>query len=1002
MTDYLKEARKAKREGDYSKAGDLFYLAGEQKSALECYVAGNHLFLAARLLEKTGDLKSAARYYIQCGKHLEAAEIYANKLHDFRTASLMYEKHGDLGRASEMAERGGEIIRAALMAEQADFKERAANLYLRAKKYERAAEVYFRHLKQLLSEKQEKGFLDSHQTRLHKFGNAAGLLYLRLKNYDKAAYCFEETEHFDKAAECYALAGQPEKAARLYHRLQEYDKAYQVLSKLGEKAQNRELMGDVCFQLKRFSEAADFYLLAGRPVQAAEALEQGKELHRAALLFENAEDYDRAADIYLQLNEKGRAAELFEKAKNLTYAARLYEETGRIENAIACLTTSGQSLRAAQLLIKRDEMQQAVAVLQGIPPDHDDHTEACALLGTLFYGMGMYSVAIQKFQEAIGNRPIGRDNMDVYYEMALAWEKANYYSKAREIYEKVLAIQWGYRDALGRLDRIKTSNLIDGASDHTSSASTKRILAGRYELMERLSRDAFGQMYKAQDTSLGRTVMIRRLPEQDENITRSLVEQTRVVSALTHSNILAIYDSGKDGNVYFICTEFVDGPTLRDHLAKQHPDVSEICEIATQTCLGLAYAHKKGVLHRCLAPENIYVGAGTQVKIANFGFDTKTERSSTLITKQYLSPEQILGQKPDVCSDLYSFGVVLYEMLYGAPPFSGQDVENQHLKKMPVFQESSQRWTPTFLVKIIQKCMEKDRQMRYQSADEIVEELEVADIVPGMVLNERYEIIKELGTGGMGHVYQARDRDLDEIVALKVLRAEISADPIIQKRFTREIKVARMITHPNVVKVFDIGKYKGNRYISMEFIQGTSLDEWLKTHPNTDIRVLLSILAKVIQGVQAAHTQGIMHRDLKPQNVILDRSLNPRVLDFGIARSKENMDATSSGQILGSPKYMSPEQIQGKDLDIRTDIYSLGIMMFLVFTGQEPFTGDEPRAIIMKHLTQPPPDMLKINPGIPAWLERVVMKAMEKDRNQRYASLKEMLDDLRRGYENLR
>lgn len=1002
MTDYLKEARKAKREGDYSKAGDLFFLGGEEKSALECYLAGNHLFLAARLLEKTGDLKGAAKYYIQCGKHLEAAEIYAHKLRDFRTASLMYEKHGDLGRASEMAERGGEIIRAALMAEQADFKERAANLYMRAKKYERAAEVYLRYLKQLLAEKAEKGFLDSHQTRLRKFGNAAGLLYLRLKNYDKAAYCFEETEYYDKAAECYALAGQPEKAAQLYFKLQEYDKAYQVLSRLGEKAQNRELLGDICFHLKKYSEAADYYLLVGRPLLAAEALEQGKDLHRAALLFENAEDYDRAAEIYLRLNEKGKAAELFEKAKNLTYAARLYEETGRVENAINCLTASGQFLRAAQLLIKGEDVPKAVSILQAIPPDHDDHVEACALLGALFTGMGMYSVAIQKFMEAVGDKPLGRENMDIYFEMAVAWEKANYYSKARDIYEKILAIQWGYRDALNRLDRIKNSNLLDGATDATNSGSTHRILAGRYELMERISRDSFGQLYKAQDNSLGRIVMIRRLPEQDENFTRSLVEQTRVVSGLTHSNILAIYDSGKDGSHYYICTEFVDGPSLRDYLTRERPDVSAICEIATQVCLGLSYAHKKGVLHRCLSPENIYIGSGNQVKIANFGFDTRTEKSSTLIAKQYWSPEHILGQKVDVRSDLYSFGVVLYEIMYGAPPFSGQDVENQHLKNTPSFQESSQRWTPSFLIKIIQKCLEKDSEMRYQTAEEIVEELEVADIVPGMVLNERYEIVKELGTGGMGHVYQARDRDLDEIVALKVLRAEISADPVIQKRFTREIKVSRMITHPNVVKVFDIGKYKGNRYISMEFIQGTSLDDWLRMHPNTDIRVLLSILAKIIQGVQAAHAQGIMHRDLKPQNVILDRSLNPRVLDFGIARSKEHVDATSSGQILGSPKYMSPEQIQGKDLDARTDIYSLGIMMFLIFTGQEPFTGDEPRAIIMKHLTQPPPDMLKINPAIPAWLERIVMKAMEKDRDHRYASLKEMLDDLRKGYENLR
>jgi serine/threonine-protein kinase len=252
----------------------------------------------------------------------------------------------------------------------------------------------------------------------------------------------------------------------------------------------------------------------------------------------------------------------------------------------------------------------------------------------------------------------------------------------------------------------------------------------------------------------------------------------------------------------------------------------------------------------------------------------------------------------------------------------------------------------------------------------------------------------------MGHVYQARDRDLDEIVALKVMRAEVSADPVIQKRFLREIKVTRMIAHPNVVKVFDTGKYKGNRYISMEFIEGINLDEWIKKN-KIDIRISLTVLAKILQGVQAAHLQGVVHRDLKPQNILLDKLLTPPELDFGIARSKDNVDATS-GQVLGSPKYMSPEQIQGKDIDARSDIYALGVIMFLLFTGEEPFVGEDPRSIIMRHLTQPPPSLCKSNPAAPELLETIVFKALEKERNHRYASVKELIDDLKKGIETQR
>lgn len=1002
MTDYIKEARKAKREGDYSKAGDFFSLAGDTKSAMEMYLKGGHHALAARLEEKGGDPKTAAKYYVQAGKFLDAAEIYF-KLKDYRTASVMFEKHGDNSRASEMAEKAGDLVRAAMLAEQADQLERAGALFVQAQRYEKAADVYYRILEQLVREKEEKGYVESHRARLAKFGSTAANLFFRLKNYAKAAWCFEQAPNEVRAAECYTLAEQPEKAAQLYFKIQKYEQAYDVLSGIGEDCTNKELYADICFHVSRFHEAGELYLLAGHTLRAAESFEEGKSFFRAAMLYEGLEDYAKAGEQYLKMNETQRAAELYEKSKNFEYAAKLYEEAGSLDKAIECLTDAGQILQAAELLIKRDETQKAISLLQNISREHDDYPEACRMLGNLFSRLEMYSVAIQKFEDAIHKQPLSRENIDTYYGMGVAYEKGGFYTKAREIYEKIVAVQLGYKDALSRIQAIKNMILNDtvSAADMTPTAS-RRVVASRYELVEKLGRDEFGTLYKGHDMSLARPVLLRRMEMMDENSTRNIMEQTKLVAALSHSNILAIYDSGKDDDRYFVCMEYVDGQTLRNYLSKGPLDISEICEIASQICLGLAYAHQRSIVHYFLSPENIYVSSGRQIKIANFGLEVRAERGHTLTMKQYTSPEQILAHKPDRRADFYALGIILYEMLYGTAPFTGQDVELQHVKKVLSFPENSQRWAPQFLLKIIQRCLQKDRQKRYSTAEEILVDLEVADIVPGMVLNERYEIIKELGTGGMGRVYQARDRDLDEVVALKVLRAEISVDPLIQKRFVREIKVARMITHPYVVKVFDIGKYKGNRYISMEYIQGTNLDEWLKNNQGIDMRLKLTVLAKIIQGLQAAHSQGIIHRDLKPQNVLLDRSMNPHVLDFGIARSKDHVDATASGQVMGSPKYMSPEQIQGKDLDKRADIYSLGVMMYYMFAGEEPFTGEDPRSIIMKHLTQPPQPMRSINPEVPPWLETIAMKTLEKDRNQRYSNLKEVLDDLKRGYETQR
>jgi serine/threonine protein kinase len=1000
MSDYLKEARKAKRQKDYSKAGDFFYLAGDEKNAMDMYVQGGYFGLAARMLEKSGQWKEAAKYYVQAGKISDAAEIYSGKLKDYRTASAMFEKNGDILRASEMAEKAGDLPRAAFLAEKADLLDRAAHLYVQAQKYERAADVYFRRFKQLHAEREEKGFLQSHRTRMLKVGHAAGTLYLRFKKYEQAAEAFELVENYSKAAECYSLTNQWEKAAEIYYRLQDYESAYQLLIRLGDQLTNKELLADICFHEGKFLEAGELYLQIGRRPRAAESFERAQDYQRAAHYYEELDDYPKAAELCLRMQDYKRAAELFEKAKNFEQAAHYYEQAEMVDRAIECLVRSRKSIRAAKLLLEREHIQQAISILQQVQAEDDDYVEACVLLGQLFTQMEMYSVAQEKFKEAIRDQPLSKNNIQIYYGLALAYEKGAHYSKSREIYEKIVSVDLDYNDALKRLQYIKTSNLLDGvrASSDFTPTGVKRILASRYELVEKLSKDPFGTLYKAQDTVLARSVMIRRFPEQDKNITRNILEQTRIVSGLIHSNILTIYDSGKDEDHYFICMEYVDGPTLRQRLASGPLDISEVCEMISQICLGLTFAHKKKVVHKNLCPENIYCASGNHVKIANFGIDAKWEKGSTLVFKQYSSPERILGQKVDARTDIYSLGVLLYEMLYGKAPFSGQDVELQHLKQAPSFPDTSPLPVPVFLLKIMQKCLHKDPKRRYSNGEQILEELEVADIVAGMVLNQRYEIIQEIGLGGMGHVYKARDRDLDEIVALKVLRAEISADPVIQKRFLREIKVTRMVAHPYVVKVFDTGKYKGNRYISMEYIEGISLDEWLRK-AKPDFNTMLAVLAKVMQGVQAAHTQGIIHRDLKPQNVLMDKTLIPHVLDFGIARSMDNVDATS-GQIMGSPKYMSPEQIQGKDLDARSDQYALGVLMFYMFTGEEPFTGEDPRTIVLKHLSQPPPDMLKLNPELPSWLHKIILKTLEKDRNERYSSLKEVLEDLRKGYES--
>jgi serine/threonine-protein kinase len=233
-------------------------------------------------------------------------------------------------------------------------------------------------------------------------------------------------------------------------------------------------------------------------------------------------------------------------------------------------------------------------------------------------------------------------------------------------------------------------------------------------------------------------------------------------------------------------------------------------------------------------------------------------------------------------------------------------------------------------------------------------------------------------------------------VALKVLRSG-DAEGRQVERFLREIKMTRRISHPNVVKVFDLGSWKEHKYITMEYIEGVNLEQWVRLQSRLDIPEAIRMLVAVAQGIESAHALGIIHRDIKPQNILLKDGKVPKVLDFGIARASEGGDMTTSGFVMGSPKYMSPEQVQAMPLDARTDIYSMGVLMYFVFTGREPFVGDTPSVIAYKHIGEAPRPPREINPAIPDWLNDIILKALAKDREQRFASADELARALQSG-----
>jgi serine/threonine-protein kinase len=265
----------------------------------------------------------------------------------------------------------------------------------------------------------------------------------------------------------------------------------------------------------------------------------------------------------------------------------------------------------------------------------------------------------------------------------------------------------------------------------------------------------------------------------------------------------------------------------------------------------------------------------------------------------------------------------------------------------------------------------------------------------GALFAGRYEIQALLGKGGMGVVYKALDRDLDDLVAIKTLRSEaLSADPTLLDRFKQEIRLARRITHPNILRTHDLGESGGLRFISMEFVKGITLKQLLDQDELLPVPVALRIAKQMCAGLAAAHEVGVIHRDIKPQNILIEPGGGLKIMDFGIARLTEDRGMTATGTVVGTPDYMSPEQARGLPLDFRSDIYSTGVVLYEMFTGFLPFEGDTGLAVVLKHVQERPPAPQSKNPRIDPRIAAIVLKCLQKNPADRYQSINELYEAL--------
>jgi len=577
----------------------------------------------------------------------------------------------------------------------------------------------------------------------------------------------------------------------------------------------------------------------------------------------------------------------------------------------------------------------------------------------------------------------------------------------------------GWSDPVQKLDAGDPTPIEPGA-----------MIGERYEILKRLGEGGMGAVYKARDRELDRLVALKVIrPELagHPDILRRFKQELILARQVTHKNVIRIFDLGMADGRKFITMDYVEGSDLKSIIVERGKlPAGEAVPIVQQICRGLEAAHTEGVVHRDLKPQNIMVDAGGRVWVMDFGLARSMEmagmtRTGALMgTPDYMSPEQARAEKVDARSDLFSLGIIFYEMLTGRLPFQADTMMATLLKRVQekaVPPSAVDPAIPQHLSDVVMKCLEADVAKRYQTTGEILADLSgntaqtfasvaqmsaisIAAIVPGSQFGPRYEIESMIGEGGMGRVYKAHDKDLDRTVALKLVRHELASDPNSLQRFKQELLLASRISHKNILRIHDLGDVGGVKFISMAYVQGRDLHDVIAEGGRLPVGRALNIGKQLAGALEAAHVEGVVHRDLKPRNVLIDQNDQVYVSDFGLAKSLETESATMmtrAGEVLGTPRYMSPEQAESKAADHRSDIYSLGVILYEMLTGDAPFSGNSTVQVMYQHVTQKPKDPKLSNPELPDYLAKIIMKCLEKDPGLRYQHAREVLHDLEAG-----
>ncbi len=720
---------------------------------------------------------------------------------------------------------------------------------------------------------------------------------------------------------------------------------------------------------KEYLRAAEYYVLGGDHERAIELFEKKKLYLKAAKISERIGKADQAAEFYSRIGDFFHAAELLKKAGDTFQSALMYKRAKRYQDAAEMFEESGVVSEAARML----ELEK----------DFAGAGERYLKAGMVRSAAICFEQAAQAGENAMdaddsGDQP-DSETRELTIRAAEAWKLVPDIHHSAMLYERIGA--W-----------------VEAGELYEQCGETRKALECYTTANEREKSSRLRARLNLPDTTGYSARQPEPEPEGDDYISLAQLADTREDFAMAAENYELAGEFALAGDRYEKICDYVLAAEMyfrADNIAK----AAEMYELAGSHETAAKLYEQLEAFDKAIS---LYVKIKNFSRAARLYLDQGDHESALRILLR------IPKDHPAMDSVDFLYGICYFRMgkikdalkyakKFLDEPISGENIELYYEHARALYEK--EEFEPS--LKLFRQVVDKDKAYKdsrqylnwlaameaEKTAD--MHQIEVGELPIGMIINNRYELLELLGKGGMGVVYRAADRELSLAVALKVLHPKYSFDPDFIEMFKREVTLARMLAHPNVLKIYDLNRAGSLWFVSMEFLQGKELKTIIREQGALPVDVITSILTGILKGLAHSHKSNLLHCDIKPQNIFIDSRNSVTIVDFGIARAVGSI--SDDDMITGTPEYIAPEQIHGDPATVQSDLYSLGVTLYEMATGRMAFHADTIEAVLDQQLEMYPEPPRSVRPELPEWLEKIILKLMDKEPENRFQSAGEVL-----------